>query len=183
MSVVVIWASPNKDGLTSKAKDAVILGLKKSGKEVNEIHLNDKKIESCKICGDGWGLCKAKGQCVINDDMQKVYEEIINADGIVWITPVYWHDVAENLKSFLDRVRRCETKVNHSLKAKENIIIACAGGSGNGAIECLHNLETTLKHMEMKVLDRVPVIQFNRGYMLPALEIAGEKFGEHLENK
>lgn len=35
-------------------------------------------------------------------------------------------------------------------------------------------MEEALKHMGMRAYDRVPVIRFNKEYMLPALENAGE---------
>ena len=50
--VVVIWSSPNTDGLTASAKDRVAAGLKDSGVQVEEIHLNRKKLEHCRACGD-----------------------------------------------------------------------------------------------------------------------------------
>ncbi len=56
------------------------------------------------------------------------------------------------------------------------MIIACAGGTGLGAIQCLEHLEATLSHMGMVTLDRLPIIQFNKSYMLSALLEAGEKF-------
>jgi hypothetical protein len=45
----------------------------------------------------------------------------------------------------------------------------------------LFNLEETLRHMGMKPVERIPVIQFNKSYMLPALEGAGKVFAEHLQ--
>lgn len=181
MSVVVLWASPNKDGLTAAAKDQVLAGLSACGTGTEEIHLNDCRIECCRACGNGWGTCRSEGNCVIGDDFQKVYDQLAAADGIVWVTPVYWHDLAERLKVFLDRLRRCETQHNHALKGKPCLLVACAGGTGNGAVQCLNNLEVTLKHMEMKPVDRLPVIRFNRSYMMPALAGAGKAFGDSLK--
>lgn len=43
MSILVVWSSPNTDGLTAAAKNKVIEGILESGKEVEEIHLNCKK--------------------------------------------------------------------------------------------------------------------------------------------
>lgn len=181
MSVLVIWASPNRDGLTAAAKDKVLEGLQSAGKEAEVMHLNKLDIKRCLTCGHGWGICESQGQCVIQDDFQEIYEKIIASEGIVWITPVYWHDLAECLKSFLDRIRRCETHHNHYLQGKKNVIVACAGGTGLGAIQCLERLEETLSHMEMITVDRIPVIQFNKVYMLPALQGAGERFAQELD--
>ena len=96
------------------------------------------------------------------------------------ISAVYWHDIKEHMKAFLDRLRRCETAYNHFLFGKRCILIACAGGTGLGVIECLHNMEETLKHMNMRAYDRIPVIRYNKEYMLPALENAGETYAHRL---
>lgn len=173
MSILVVWASPNQDGLTSAAKDNILKGLSEAGGEAEALHLNKRDIRCCRACGNGWGLCRSEGRCVINDDFSEDYQRLVSAEAIVWITPVYWHDLAENLKAFLDRLRRCETRRNHFLKGKKSLLVACAGGTGRGAIQCLDRLEDTLGHMDIVAVDRLPIIRFNREYMLPALLGAG----------
>lgn len=180
MSILVIWSSPNTDGLTAATKDSVVKGLEQTGAQINMIHLNRLKIGHCLSCGDGWGKCREQGFCVIKDDFQKLYEATMASAGIVFITPVYWHDMSENLKCFLDRLRRCETAHNRLLSGKACMLIACAGGTGLGAIQCLERMEDALSHMGMKTVDRLPIIQFNKQYMLPALAKAGVAFASHI---
>lgn len=50
---VVIWSSPNAEGLTASAKNQVVKGLEESGVRVEEIHLNTKKLEHCRACANG----------------------------------------------------------------------------------------------------------------------------------
>ncbi|MBC8530353.1 flavodoxin family protein [Gehongia tenuis] len=183
MAILVLWASPNKDGLTAAAKDRIVAGIAGAGGEAKVLHLNGMRVDRCLACGNGWGRCKAEGRCVLPDDFGQIYDELRAADGIVWVTPVYWHDLAESLKSLLDRLRRCETAHNHGLRGKECLLVACAGGSGRGAVSCLSRLEETLGHMDMTAVDRLPVIQFNRGYMLPALESAGKAFASRIRER
>ena len=133
------------------------------------MHLNLQDVQRCRVCDNGKGLC-AKGKCVIEDDFTQLYEQVVAAEAVVWITPVYWHDMAEPLKAFFDRLRRCETSHNHFLQNKKCILVAAAGGSGNGAIRCLHLMEDTLGHMKMEIRDRLPVTKFSRDYMLQALK-------------
>ncbi len=61
MAILVVWASPNMDGLTASAKDQVVRGIEAAGKEAEVIHLNRKRIEMCKRCGNGWGTCLSEG--------------------------------------------------------------------------------------------------------------------------
>ena len=182
MKTAVVWSSPNTDGLTAAAKDSFIKGLLSAGVEVEEIHLNRRKIEHCRACGNGWGTCLSEGKCVLQDDFADVYQKLVEADGIVFVTAVYWHDLTECMKAFIDRLRRCEARHNHFLSGKRCVLIACAGGTGKGTIECLHNFEEALTHMGMRAYDRIPVVRYNRDYMIPALEPAGRTYADRLEN-
>ena len=181
MRVAVIWSSPNVDGLTASAKNQMITGLTKAGVEVDEIHLNRCKIEHCRACGNGWGQCRAEGKCVLPDDFANVYDRLVQADGIVWVSAVYWSDLTECMKAFVDRLRRCEATHNHSLAEKRCVLVACAGGTGRGTLECLQHMELALTHMGMRAYDRIPVNRYNSTYVLPALENAGERYAECLE--
>ena len=182
MKVVIVWSSPNENGLTASAKESFLSGLKKAGTEYEEVHLNKFKTEHCLACGNGWGTCRSEGRCIIKDDFESIYRKLMEADGIVFISAVYWHDVTEHMKAFIDRLRRCETGHNGFLAQKRCILIACAGGTGLGAVECLYNMEEALKHMGMRAYDRIPVIRYNRDYMLPALEQAGDVYVERLKD-
>lgn len=186
MKTVVVWSSSNTDGLTAEAKNRFISGIQNSeaaSMEIEEIHLNSKKLNHCIACGNGWGTCRSEGACVLKDDFAEIYRKLVEADGIVFVTAVYWHDMTECMKTFVDRLRRCETAHNHHLKGKRCFLIACAGGTGNGAIECLHLIEESIKHMGMRAYDRIPVIRYNKDYMLPALETAGKLYGERIPDK
>lgn len=186
MKVVVLWSTPNENGLTAAAKDHIVAGLQmcqEENLEVEEIHLNRKCIKHCIACGNGFGSCKSDGKCVLKDDFELIYKKLADADGIIFVSAVYWHDMTECMKAFTDRLRRCETAHNHYLNGKRCMLVACAGGTGLGAIECLHNMEECIKHMGMRAYDRISVIRFNKDYMLPALETAGKLYGERIPDR
>lgn len=179
-NILILWASPDLDGLTASAKNAIKEGIESVGIEVKEIHLNRKNIKSCMTCKKGgYGTCFSKGTCVIKDDMQDIYDSMIKASALVFVTPVYWHDISENFKALLDRIRRIETSKNGYLQKKRYISIACAGGYGSGTVQALSHLEEILGHMGMRALDRIPVVRFNKDYMIPALKEAGKTFAKN----
>ena len=180
--VAVVWSSPNVDGLTAAAKDQFIKGLTAAGAQVEEIHLNKKKLEHCKACGNGWGTCNKKGSCLLNDDFEEIYKTLAEADGIAWISAVYWSEMTECFKAFFDRLRRCDATCNHYLAEKRCVLAACAGGTGRGSIECLNQFERGLTQMGMRVYDRISVVRYNKEYILPALETAGKVYVDRLEN-
>ena len=180
--VAVVWSSPNEKGLTASAKNCFIEGLTEAEVSIEEIHLNSRKLEHCRACGNGWGTCNKNGSCLIGDDFADIYKTLSEADGIVWISAVYWSDMTECFKAFFDRLRRCDATHNHFLAEKRCMLIACAGGTGRGTIECLQQLARGLTHMGMRAYDRIPVVRFNREYMLPALKGAGKTYANALEN-
>ena len=180
--VAVIWSSPNENGLTASAKDRFAEGLRDAGAEIYDIALNRKKLEHCRACGNGWGTCNKTGACVIRDDFEEIYRTIKEADGIVWVSAVYWSEMTECFKAFFDRLRRCDATHSHFLADKRCVLIACAGGTGRGTLECLAQMERGLTHMGMRAYDRIPVVRYNREYMLPALRKAGRTYADCLEN-
>lgn len=182
MRVSVIWSSPNQEGLTNTAAKMFMKGLENAGAEINEIWLNRKHIEHCAACKNGWGNCRENGECSFKDDFAQVYKELTESDGIVFVSAVYWSDMTECMKAFIDRLRRCEATKNHFLAEKRCILVACAGGTGRGTLECLHQMEMALTHMNMRAYDRIPVIRYNSDYVLPSLEKAGEVYAERLKD-
>ncbi|MBO2515960.1 MAG: flavodoxin family protein [Clostridiales bacterium] len=180
MKVTVLWSSPNTDGLTAAAKDSMVRGLEKAGADVTQIHLNRKKLQHCAACGNGWGTCRTQGRCALKDDFEQIYSELRGSDGIVLVSAVYWSGMTECMKAFIDRLRRCEAVCAHELKDRRCVLIACAGGTGRGTLECLGDMELALTHMGMRAYDRVSVVRYNRDYILPALEQAGGTYAERL---
>ena len=179
--VTIIWSSPNKDGLTASAKEQFLKGLKEAGSIIEEIPLNSKNLEHCRACGNGWGTCNKTGSCVIQDDFAGIYKTLSESDGIVWISAVYWSDMTECFKAFFDRIRRCDATHNHNLADKRCVLVACAGGTGRGTLECLQQLERGLTHMGMRVYDRISLVRYNKEYVLPALIEAGKTYAKTLE--
>jgi multimeric flavodoxin WrbA len=177
MKIIAIQTSPNHDGLTAETAKLVLNGAKAEGHEIEIVNLNDIVIKKCKACNNGWGQCRQEGTCILEDDFADLIEKIIESDGLVFTTPVYWWDISESAKTFLDRMRRIETY--HEFKRyreKPYIGIACAGGSGNGASRALYLLEEYLKRIGFKMYDLVTVTRWNRSHKLPMLEEAGKGF-------
>ena len=182
MKITVIWSSPNTDGLTASAKDRIIAGIRKTGAEAEEIHLNSMRLEPCRACGNGWGTCNRLGACSLKDDFNSLYDRLIASDGLVFVSAVYWSGMTECMKMFVDRLRRCEATKRHALADRRCLLAACAGGTGRGTLECLHDMELALTHMGMRAYDRISVVRYNKDYILPALEAAGEVYADRLRD-
>ena len=82
------------------------------------------------------------------------------------VTPVYWGEMAEGLKSFLDRLRRCEhmAKEGGALAGKQALLVASPGGSGNGALTCLEQMDRFCRHTGAVIFDYIGVNRWNQDY-------------------
>jgi len=179
MKVVAVQSSPNLDGLTSGIVQAVLRGLEAEGGETELIHLNKLDIKPCIACDNGWGKCRKEGICILEDDFQKLREKIAKSDALIFATPVYWHDLSESAKIFLDRLRRCETGRDFkTFTGKKAIGIASAGGSGRGAVRALYNLEDYLRRLGFDIFDLVSVTRFSKDHKLEMLERAGKRLAK-----
>jgi len=183
MKIVILTSSPNKDGLTAACGAEAKIGAESGSADVIQIDLNSLDISSCRACGNGWGQCKEIHTCCIEDDFQKLHEAMKEADGYIIITPVYWHDMSESLKVFMDRLRRCEASKGDmsSLSGKPFICVAAPGGSGNGGIACLASFERFVDHVKGAKYDFIYISRRNRDYKLSAIREASRSMAESLK--
>lgn len=184
MKVLIITCSPNKNGLTAACGKAAKQGIVSGKGKAVVVRLNDLEISKCEACKNGWGSCQLKGICQVFDDFQALHKQVSEADGFIVVTPVYWWDMSESAKAFLDRLRRCEAmKDNNRVQGKPFICIAAAGGTGFGTLNCLASMEKIFLHlnnlqfsgMSDAMCDFIGVTQHNRSYMLEAVRAAAEK--------
>ncbi len=165
MRVVAVQSSANTDGLTARLAEAVLQGVEDAGGEGEMVHLNSLAVEACRACGSGWGHHRRDEgmdpqQCIIDDDFSHLRKKIVRADGLVFASPVYFWDLSESAKSFLDRLRRIHYADPEASEVPGTPVvgIAAAGGSGNGASQAALNLEDYLiRWMQMKRVAIIPV--------------------------
>ena len=176
VDVVVVSASPNRDGLTAACAGAAVRGAIGAGASAGEIRLNDLDVGRCNVCGNGWGTCRTDHECQVQDGFQALHERVCRADALVVVTPVYYGELSESAKAFTDRLRRCEATRGDgsSLRGKPVILVAAAGGGGGGGgtVTCLLALENWVHHIGARVFDLIPVKRWTRVHKLVAIEAA-----------
>lgn len=102
MKVLAINGSPKSDGNTATALQAVLKELESEGIETEMITIGQKVVRGCIGCG--WCGAQQKKRCVFDDEVNEWLPRIIEADGILLGSPVYYSGINGSLKSFLDRV-------------------------------------------------------------------------------
>ncbi len=132
MLVVGICGSPKKENsntrlLLQKALDAASDVMSEGGeKESSTLLLNirDFEIRHCTGCD----ACVRKKPCPesAHDDMPKIEEKLLQADGIIIAAPSYFTSVPGILKDFMDR-SRCMKMQDQQLKDKLFGAITYAG--------------------------------------------------------
>ena len=176
MKILVFSSSPNTNGLTAACAQAALAGIQAAGCQTEHIRLNDLRIGACSACGDGWGTCRPDHLCEVLDDFQKLHDRTLQADAYVFVTPVYWGDLSKSMKAFTDRLRRCEATrgQDSGFANKPVLMVAAAGGSGNGMITCLASLERWIQHVNARKWDFIPVNRWNREYKLSTIQAAAK---------
>ncbi|MGC9347838.1 MAG: flavodoxin family protein [Anaerolineae bacterium] len=174
MNILVIYSSPNRDGLTAACSAAAVKGARAEGADVAEVRLNDLDVGLCQACDNGWGTCLPEHTCQVEDDFQDLHARTCAADALILVTPVYWGEMSESAKAFTDRLRRCEaTRGDEScLAGKPVLAVAAAGGSGGGMITCLGSMERWIRHVRARVWDLLPVNRWSRVYKFEAIREA-----------
>ncbi len=101
-NVVIIFGSPRKNSNTHILVEEAQKGLVDRGVRCEIFYLNEMDIKGCQACY----YCKKNNvaECVVKDDMQKIYKAINKADGILVATPIYFGGVSAQTKAWLDRM-------------------------------------------------------------------------------
>ena len=75
-------------------------GAKEAGHEVEYISLKGKEIKYCIGCL----TCQNNGSCVLKDDVAEIMAKVKEAKVIVYGTPIYYYEMAGQMKTLLDRL-------------------------------------------------------------------------------
>lgn len=73
--------------------------LDATGFDYELVLLKDKSIKQCPACGG----CFYSHRCIVQDDMQELYDKLSDADIIVLGCPTYFANVTALMKTFIDR--------------------------------------------------------------------------------
>ena len=173
MKTLIVTGSPKREGhcfeLTRIALDAAL----KAGAEAEVLRVHDYKLQPCHMCRDGWGPCREEHVCSFGaDGLNEIQAKIAGADNYVFITPVYWWETSDAMKLFLDRVRRCEASKNFSedksvksaFAGKPCIMVASAGGSGNGVIGAMEQMDRFMRHVGGMFYDHISMNRWTFDY-------------------
>jgi len=97
--ILSVYGSPRRKGNTSTLLDRAVQGAVDAGVQVEKVILRDLEMSPClEIYG-----CKETGRCVINDDFQQVYDQLMVCDGLMLASPIFFYSVSAITKILIDR--------------------------------------------------------------------------------
>ena len=182
--VFVISGSPRKNGDTSKFVKEIEAQMAPHEIQFEYIFLREHNIEFCRGCM----LCMKKGEqkCPIKDDVPIIRDKILTADGMIFCSPVYEHQVSAVLKNFFDRfVFLMHRPAFHN---KPALIISSTELSGMG--ETMKYMAFPITCWGFHVIDKIGIIPdaFKvkgpyRDKVLHKVEKSVSKFLEYLKSQ
>ncbi|UCH13027.1 MAG: flavodoxin family protein [Bacteroidales bacterium] len=133
--VLALNGSMRRNGNTSILLRHFLNGAGNSTGAVEEIIAHDINLEYCRGCL----RCNLIGKCSVNDDdWVEISSKILDADVIVFASPIYFHHITASLKKVIERFRSfvhvqiTETGLKHTPREEWNkdfVLLLCMGSS------------------------------------------------------
>lgn len=134
MKVTVITGSHHKNGTTALLADKFIEGVKDAGHEVFRFDSAFEEVKPCLACE----YCSGhNGECVQKDTMRFLSNKLIDAELIVFVTPLYYYGMSAQIKAVVDRFHAINSKIAGNKKA---MIFAASYGAEDLTMEALEKM-------------------------------------------
>ena len=140
LKVLGISTSPRSRGNSDMLLRHALAGAESASAKAEYVHLADYKIGPCIECN----ACYATGRCSVRDDYQQLLEKILEADRLIFATPVFFMTVCAQAKMLIDR-GQCLWAQKYVLKKdlfcperdRRAMVIAVGGSKSRKQFECI----------------------------------------------
>ena len=99
MKIVVLTGSPRRNGNTNHLAGQFIKGAEEAGHKVYRFDCAQHRVSPCIACN----RCGMNGTCIFNDDFEELHPHLVDADMVVFATPMYYFGFSSQLKTVIDR--------------------------------------------------------------------------------
>ena len=131
-----ISGTPRKKGNSEILLRSALKPFKNNGWNVKIFLLSELAIKPCNACES----FKETGICIINDDMQRIYDAFRWCNAIIISSPVYYRNVSAQLLSVFDR--HYALKFEKPLEGKVSGAIAVGRGTCGGQVITINTVYT-----------------------------------------
>ena len=101
MKIVLLTGSPHRHGASNMLADRFAEGAQEAGHEVYRFDCASASVHPCIGC-DSCRKEDSKG-CVFRDDMPELNPKLLEADAIVFASPIYYFGLSAQIKTVIDR--------------------------------------------------------------------------------
>ncbi len=150
MKIVVLEGSPNKKGSSNLLAENFIQGAEEAGHKVQIVDAAHADIHPCTGCVH----CGYEGPCVQKDDIDEIRQKILEADMLVFVTPLYYYGMSAQLKTLIDRF--CAFNSSIQRKRMKSALLSAAWNSDGWTFEALElHYKTLVRYLNLKDMGMV----------------------------
>ena len=150
MKIVVLEGSPNRKGSTHILADCFRQGAEGAGHTVEMADVAHANIHPCTGCVH----CGYEGPCVQRDDMERLRGKILEADMVVFATPLYYYGMSAQLKTAIDRF--CAFNSSIQRKHMRSALLSVAWNSDSWTFEALEvHYRTLVRYLNFQDMGSV----------------------------
>lgn len=136
--ILGLAGSPREGGNSRLLLQGALDGVRETGITAEEVVLADLNILPCIECGG----CDETGECILEDDMDYLYQKIEEASGLVLASPIFFGHLPAQAKAAIDRfqawwVARYILKKPHFEKRRPGALIVVGGMNRPDYFECI----------------------------------------------
>ena len=141
MKILVITGSPRKNGNSNTLAEHFIKGAEEAGHMVVRFDSAFKNVHPCVACNK----CGMNGECVFKDDFEFVRNNIVDADAVVFATPMYYFGISAQIKAVIDRFYAINGQIH--VPKKSVLILTYADTSSKEAQPIISHYATLLNYL------------------------------------
>ena len=150
MKVLVITGSPHKNGTSAHLAEQFIKGAKEKGYEVIRFDAAEKQVHPCIACERCHNTDKG---CVFKDAMEELNPELLSADVIAFVSPIYYYTISAQIKAVIDRFYANDAALHNNKKAV--LLLTMADDTDESALGALQTFKGMTSFLEWEIAGTV----------------------------
>lgn len=144
MKIIVLEGSPNENGSSNMLAGNFIRGAEEAGHNIQVIDTAHMDIHPCTGCIH----CGYEGPCAQKDDVDEIRKKILDADMMVFVTPLYYYGMSAQLKTLIDRF--CAFNGSIQSKRMKSALLTVAWNGADWTFDALEaHYKTLVKYLNL----------------------------------
>ncbi len=148
MNILALVGSPRVGGNTDFLVDQALEESARLGAQTEKIILSQYTVAPCL----GHDDCGSFKSCTQKDDTSWILDKLCEADGVILATPVYYYNIAAQLKAFIDRNYFL---YKHDRKSQARSVGIIVLAQSEGIEDTVHTLKRYINEVFKVTEDRV----------------------------